>query len=500
MADQRDPIWIYSLGKVDAVPDRIELVGRMVGATFVPNEALLPSHEPAAAAPRPFPLSTNLLAQMSVRPFGVEERASATTARGRTTISCAAGSRPAGVVLANAGLRFPRAMTGTLEIEGVGENVAFAMVEAGRDAETTFPSRSAETKSAGARLAGAKLAAIPSAAWPGSGKAELVVVCPAEAAAVSISAIRIVPHPIRQSRGIGTWLWDLTPWLDRPELLVAAARTSGVRDLFLQLGVNDAGVVAPARVRNLMATLAAAGIAPHAVEGDPDMASAAGRANALRRAAVLRQFKRAGAPVRSFQYDIEPYLQQTYRSDPASGWREWAVTVQELSGVLGENVAVVVPFWMLDEPSGKTALRQVKSAVSSITVMAYRTDVEVVEQIAVGWLDWGSEMGIPIDIALESGPLPEEIHRIYNRSASGELVLDRSGRQVEAILLSTIVADSYAKPVYSFNHEFRVEPSRISFLGNRDAIDAALARLEGHLGAWATFGGMLVHDLITPGG
>ncbi|MDN5926213.1 MAG: hypothetical protein L0I29_03980 [Hyphomicrobiales bacterium] len=486
------PVWSYALGRLETAPESLVVVEIAKNGKFAPTEIIVP--EPAGGRPRsrPFPLETNLLDMLEPRIFGSEARAAVSRDGEALVVRCRAGERPAGVILAAPDFRFPSAMRGELVVEGHGLGpFGFTLTATGQDAP--------DSQSTG-RTTGV-LASVPSDIWPKSpSPRQLVMTCPQEAAEASITAIRLSPHGRDDPPKIGTWLWDMRLWLDRPERLVSATTQQKIGEIFLQLPIEDDSVVDSAKLRRLIDALSGAGVAVHAVEGDPDMASAAGRSNALDRAAALRTFQRASKGLRSFQYDIEPYPRPDYRADPAAAWREWATTINALSAVLGNKIAVVVPFWMLGDAAAEQALQSAGKSIAAIAVMAYRTDASLIEQIASDWLDWGADHAVPISIAVENGPLPAERHRTYVRAERGDLVLDRSGSSPVAQLVPGSVTGSLTKPTYSYSHEVAVELSRISFLGNRKAMEAATARLNRNLGAWPSFGGMLVHELIGPWG
>lgn len=491
-AQSSDVLWSYPADQLAGVPDHLVVTGTKEGGIFKPTGLSLPDPPQAMAHRRPFPFDANLLSFFQVVPFGTEKRVKVSTGGKGIALSCATGTKPAGLILKAAGFRYPRAMHASLMIEGQGPAVfSFAVVSEGEDAPSTAP----------VVAHGRQLAAIPAKAWASADTPkQLVVVCPHEGASVTLTGLRLVSEGGTAPGGPGTWLWDARPWLDRPDALVAELRHNGIRDLFLQMRIENGEIADEPRLVSLLTALSKAGIAVRAVEGDADMASATGRAHALERARVLREFKERTGVIRSFQYDIEPYLRPGFAADPVAGWQEWATTINALADTTGEKVSVVVPFWMLDAYGGERALQLALGAIADITVMAYRTDSNEVERIAGGWLDWGADNDLPTGIALENGPLSSEFVRTYRRSARGNFVLDRSKPQPVVRMLGIPVADSYTKPTYSFTQEMEIDPARISFLDDRRALSKVRERVRRNLAAWASFRGLMIHGLITPGG
>jgi hypothetical protein len=297
----------------------------------------------------------------------------------------------------------------------------------------------------------------------------------------------------------GTWVWQIAPWLNRPDELVSRAKSHGVNELFLQIRIEKGRVVERARVLSLIEKLSSAGITVHAVEGDPHMAALEGRGHALERAHVLRALgSAAGGALKSVQYDIEPYLLPQFDGDPARWWGEWAISVNKLAEVLGQRVSVAVPFWMLGLSGGEAALQKVKASSSAVVVMAYRTDAAELEEITGKWLDWGSGQGITIRIALENGPLPTEYLRTYTLAETGTLLVERSSGTDKVLLFDGIEQGSPTRVAYSLTRETELNPKRISFMNDRKKLTKIMERLRGNLTAWEAFGGLLVHEIMIP--
>ncbi len=488
-------LWSHPIARFEVPPRRVVVSGLREAGRFLPSSAFVPDVEDDLSAGRaPFPLETNLTTMLDFRVFGAEERATVSRDRDALIFRCVSGERPAGLVLSTRDLRYPRGLRGDLLVEGQSASkFTFALSAAGGDAaEVSWPKTP---------LARGILATISSGEWHEvDGGLELVVSCPLKAATATISGIRLIPDGRRTSAGIGTWLWDARPWLGDPRGLAAEAARHSIKDIFLQIRIVDGQVADAGGLKRLIDIVSAAGVAVHAVEGDAEMATPAGRLHALTRALAIRDFMDAGATLNSVQYDIEPYLRADHAADPDAGWNEWAVTINDLSDVFTGKVSIVVPFWMLDNPAGKLALRSVTGSISGVAVMAYRTDVAQVERIAEGWLAWGGERGVPVSIALENGPIPTEFQRTFVRAENGNLLVDRSKDVHAVVMLSGSVSDSYTKPAFSFSHEIEVDPLRISFLDDRSKLTATRGRLERTLSAWGSFDRLMVHGLITPGG
>lgn len=488
-----DTLWSREVQKFPTVPSRVVIAGTRKEGKFMPSYVVLPDSEEREPS-EVLPWLTNLLPLLSARPFGQEERATISRAAdGSLALECTAGAQPAGMLLAAPGFHYPRGFKGELVIDGLAHGgLSVALVDIGTDARSAVVARDGGLDDV--------LARIPSQAWEQGGAAkQLVVACSQKAAKVDVRGVRIVPSSDRQATGMGTWLWDVVPWLDQPERLVALARSRNVNDLFVQIRIENGRIVAREKLMTLLDRLTAAGISVHPVEGDPEMATPAGRVHALDRARILRTlYAEAGDTLKPAQYDIEPYILPQFDSDPARSWHEWAVSVEQLSQVLEHKVSVAVPFWMLSRAAGRDAIVRARGAISSVVVMAYRTDIAELEAIAGKWLDWGNRQGVTIQIALENGPLPIEYHRAYVLAENGEVRLERTAAVDRIVLLKDMVPSSSTRPVYSFTKETEVNPKRISFMNDRRNLNEVLRNLGRNLPAFASFGGVLVHEIMIP--
>jgi hypothetical protein len=86
---------LFPLAPNEDVERTILLHGRVRDGRFSISEHVLPSSREGTPGPGPMPLRANLLERMQARAFGVEERVNVDRERGRLTVECRAGTRPA---------------------------------------------------------------------------------------------------------------------------------------------------------------------------------------------------------------------------------------------------------------------------------------------------------------------------------------------------------------------------------------------------------------------
>ena len=476
-------IWSYPVA-APLTPDRIILEGEGHGEAFAPRAAT-PVQAGRPDRPGLVPIGQNILSDIEPQVFGREERIGLAKREGRILLECRAGDEVAGVILRTPGLYLPRGMNGVVVLKGSATNpLQLSIVEAGRDAPV------------GGQVLFHGQAELPLPATGG----EIVMVCPGGAATASIASLVIQPRPLGPDvLPRGTWIWEPDAWMDAPEKVAASARAAGLSEAALQFRVSRGSVEGAGAASDALSAMSARGLRLLAVEGDPAMVEEEGLRNAVARVEVLRRFNGTlpeAARLAGLELDIEPYMTAAYRANPPDTWRTWARAVAELSAAWGGPVSVVVPFWMLDQEGAEQALGSVRERLSSVVVMAYRTGAQELVAASEPLLAWGGEHRVPVRVAIETGPIAEEVHRTYVRAAFGDLVLRRSASGMRAELLSSPVAASEVEPVYAYSHQVTVEPARITF--GKDAARAARVEAEALpiLRSWPAFSGLRIHAAL----
>ncbi len=501
MADEGRPgdgpdasiLWRENVTPFAEAPARVVIEGVEEENGFEPRLArLIETPKPASSAPpRMLALDRNLLRQMNIRPFGEEERAASRKSGVQLELHCKAGQSPAGFVLSAPNSRLPRGLrlAAVAKISD-GKGFGLSLVPKGEDAPA-IPQAKLQT--------GKTRLPIPlqqSAAEPN--QPDVVITCPESAATATLQEFALVPQAETATSvaagHVGTWIWDIDPFLQDPDALLAFARNEQLSELYLQLPLPIESQSQMAALERLHDTLTAEGIAVIAVEGDPEMVLPSGRQNALSRLRALREIEQK-IPLTALQYDIEPYLLPALARDLPAAWAAWTETIRALSRAWDGPVGVVLPFWMLESKDGLKALDHAAASLAAVTVMAYRTDINEIVAISEPWLAWGGRSGVPIRIAVENGPLEQEIHKVYLRAKEGTLRLASDGNHASAELLTAPVPERSDAPVYRFSHEVRVDMARISFLNDTNKLTSARAHLKHLFPAWPAFAGLAIHDL-----
>ncbi|GJD93999.1 hypothetical protein [Methylobacterium iners] len=483
--------WTTRLDRSEPVTrDRIVVGGTGTGATFAPASARF---EPAPGPPgRPAPLmpGLGLIPQLAARTFGTEERAVLTRTDEAVTLACRAGTRPSGLILDPGERRMPDVADLRLHWAAAGDvGFAAAIVARGGSAES------------GTRIAGDFTATdVP-------GEAALraaplfVVTCPEVAGTITLNDLRLVGRAVAPPPARSAWAWRPSRWRDGPQLLLDEARAHRLERLFVTVEVAEDHVTEAAGLAAFVAAAHRAGIAVVAVEGDPGMALANGRAVALARLAALSAYQHAAAPearLDGLQYDIEPYLLPAFAAEPEAVFRGWAETLDALTAAKPPfPLDLVLPFWLADNPSAHLVMPAIARAAARLTVMAYRTNAAEVMRAAEPLLAWGAAASLPVQVALEAGPLGDETTRLYARAASGPLwIVPQAEGDALLVLLHQPRAAAGDARVYALERESVFAGARVSFLGDHARVEATAVELAAGLSAWQSFGGLAFHGLI----
>lgn len=465
----------------------IALAGAGRKEAFVPTAARLGSPKDGPPRPGLLPMGRGLLSHLSARPFGVEERVGIVRTDGAIVVSCREGSEPAGVVLDPVARRLPGNIRLRLRWEAR-DGAAFSI---GISPRHGTPSSLVPLSMSESIVLPADLRS-PDAPW-------FVITCPNEPGRLDLMDLRLVPEGVADGPvPKAAWAWKPALWRDHPDALLRRARDFGLTRLFVAVEIVGDELKDAAAFARFVARARAVGVEVAVAEGDPAMALEAGRAKALRRLRVLVDHQRhteASGQIAGVQYDIEPYLLPAYASDPQKVLQGWAETVEALGAVATAlELDVVLPFWLAeDELAAKHVLPKVGAWADRVTVMAYRTAEEEVQAAAEPLLAWAAELGLPIHVALEAGPVEEETTRVYGRAAEGDLwVLP----QKAGTLIVLLDRPRRGGPlVFAMSHENTVPPSRVSFLGDGERLRRVLETVSPVLRAWPSFAGFALHGV-----
>ena len=444
------------------------------------------------AAPERMPLRTNLLAAMKVRTYGVEERVQARLEDGRLAITCRAGARPAGVLLAGP-WTMPR-LRATLRAAYSGKGqFAWQVADAARAAREAALEMG--QTAATAQAASTQLPLPPQldrAGWQ-----HFVVACPSAGGTLALNSLRLEPEaPVAAPRS--TWIWDHSTWRERADALLDWAASERLHELFIVVTLEDGRVKDPQALAAFIRRAGRQGIQVSAVEGDPHMVLPTQRAATAARARAYAAYNAQAEPaarLAGVQFDIEPYLLPEHVLPAASLDKEYVATLAALREAADTlPLDFVLPFWWDDRTEILDGLARHADAV---TVMDYRTDPEQIVRFALPFLDWGAAKGKRVRIALEAGSLSPETQRRYRRAepgAAGDMLLFTVDGQQVLVLLRQPLAHPDARP-YRLSATRQIDGSATTFHRDKASLRALLPRLENDFGAWPGFAGIAVHEL-----
>lgn len=440
------------------------------------------SREAGVSVIQPLPLNENLLALGRLSLFGSEGRCRGSSgASASQTIQCSAGEAVAGAVM-TFDERLPRNAALNLSI-GSASSPGFKVQLVARGAEADHPVLLQPRTNL-------DVAAV-------NGPVQVVFVAPKGGGQLALSETKLVPVSLEQaSADVSAWAWDPGHWRQQGEQLITAAKSRGLKRLFVSLDIQGGKLLHAERLSRFNATASAAGIQIEAVEGDPNLVLPTGRAAALQRAKAIASFQKLaprGQRLAGVQYDIEPYTLAQWGGSGAASYRSWKETILLLARELGGPIDLVLPFWIANEEGGRDLLGEVAPHVRSVTIMSYRTDLALLSQIAEPLLAWGVDHRIPIRIGLEAGTIADETEQLFTASASGTLAV--TGGETPKVAL---LADDAAVPgaaMFKGRHLQHIPGGMISFQGDEERMRALAMRAAPLLAAWPSFAGFAFHGL-----
>jgi hypothetical protein len=450
-----------------------------------------PSTDPAPR-PRGTPAGAELLPFARVTTFGAEERADSRASSSGIAIGCRPGTSPAGVVIAvpepdPAGARL------ALRVKHRAQGVfAWGISDAGRAA------RGDPLMLGSIQGDGDAVLALPASLASSGGTYSFTVACPPDAAQLEIASFKLEqisgPAPRR-----AFWAWQPEAWLATPGQLLDRAERLRAGTIYVTVPVvpDSVAVRDPQALSEFVALASARGIAVWAVAGDPRAVLPAERPALAQLARAYATYNSAVAPasrLSGVQFDIEPYLNPGYQLD-VDGWlNAYLETIAELKRETPVPLEVAVPFWWADQKvRGVSLFDRLAPSVDSIAVMNYRTDPALIRRFAEPFLAWGARSGRRVRIALESGPIPDEIARHYRPAATGQLRLVPLDGRVVAVLTDGVAANP-AGLAFAYTHQTAAAGRAITFRGRTPALIGLLPELESAWSAWPSFAGIALHE------
>lgn len=482
--------WAQALPRAPRPGAPLILEGSGRGEAFRPGSARFaePARKPDGAPG--LPLGLNLLPRLAPRPFGIEERVSVARTGDALDLVCRAGTKPAGLILDTAEARLPTGPSYSIELEAEGApGFSIGLAIRGGTPDSVSP-------------LGAPTTLLPAPADPlARGKFWPVILCPPDGGHIVLRAFTLAPERAASKPAArSAWAWKPALWRDAPERLLDEAIRHRLDALFVAVEIEGDTLRDEAAFARFVAQARRRGVAVTVVEGDPMMVLEAGRRAAVARLqAIVSYQSRASAEARlaGVQYDIEPYVLPAFAADPQPILRGWAATVERLAAAAGPlPLDMVLPFWLVDDAEAAAlVLPAIRRAAASVTVMAYRTSPEAVQAAAEPFLTWGVAAGKPVRVALETGPVEDEVSRSYAAAERGPVLVAQTTAGALVLYLGEPLAGPDAQ-AFAMVRETVAPADRISFLGNNDAMASVSANLETELQSWPSFAGLAFHGLI----
>ena len=488
---------LLSPGLARALDSGFALTGRLVEQQFHVSD-VEPSVENTEVTA--VPVGVELSDKLNVHAFGIEGRATASHHNGRIALECTAGRRAAGMLLRMPFLGLPREIPLSVVLE-YREDGQFEMgLSDTRRTTQDNPLHLAKLNSAMAALH----VAVPDQGLAIDSVESFTITCPQRAAKFELTSLKIKPkigHPVVASRAL--WVWQPDKWMHSPEALLDKLAGAGVGILYVNVPIeaHEGKVLHAHELEKFVNAATQRGVRVWAVVGDPGAVIESEREIFARYPAAYARFNSTvpiTAQLAGIQFDIEPYLNAGYALDPAVWYEAYLETLRQLRQVSVLPIDVAVPFWWADQHTADGALMdRLASVVDSVTVMNYRTDPAQIKRFAQPFLEWGIRYQRTVRIALESGPIQDEVQRHYRPSLLGEVALIQLNSHFVLLEFDRELSLPKSLPAartFHFSNTTLVPGSATTFAGQHDALLKLLPELERLWSAWHSFAGTALHE------
>ncbi|WP_243896091.1 hypothetical protein [Paenibacillus sp. F411] len=257
---------------------------------------------------------------------------------------------------------------------------------------------------------------------PGSLAAVLLVV----AALLLWSLLQRSDH-VQQDKA--TWLWDAAGIAQKGDEIISFCAQEGVKVIFVQIQSE----VRKEDYRRFAAGAYAAGIAVHALDGQPEWAYEEHRGEVSHMLSWLAQYNAESQPEERFQgiqLDIEPYVLKRWERERDQVVLEWAGNMEAWAAdaaASGIPLSVAVPFWLDDIPAlddTDNFCLWLQQRTAAIAVMSYRDQGEQMYELARQELEQGEQLGTSVWIGMELADTDEGDHLTFHDQTLSQMELE----------------------------------------------------------------------------
>ena len=486
LAQVRAALWLSE--PLPGQTDSLVIDGISKKDEFLPRAIYTFKPDPLSRA-MALPVELPLIDMLEAKPYGLEERVTIDRVDRSIVITCSAGSKPAGLILNPRSHRLPNGAKLEISWETAGDGGFFAGVSSPGAAPQTLVALAVDGKVSLELPSEEKTLATP---W-------FVISCPKVPSSLALLDVRLTSKLGPGKRLLrGAWAWKPVFWQNQSESLLMQGKALGLSQLFVAVDIKEGAILERDKFADFVTRARAQGLGITVVEGDPAMALSSGRAIALDRLKVLNAYQtqtEVEGRIVGVQYDIEPYLLPEFARAPEHLLSAWASTIVALASTTSLDLDIVVPFWIPFLESSASLILPSLELASRITVMAYRTEGSAIQAIAEPFLAWGTSVGVPVQIALESGPLDDESKQIYEPAKAGELwLVPRDGGAIAFLLNAPQSGGSYH--IYALSRNTGTPANQISFLGDSHRLDSVVPGLLKAFQSWPSFSGLTHHGLF----
>jgi len=476
---------------------KISLQGLISEGTLKISE-IIPEKE-STSSPIFFPLliDQNILQEFSFRAFGAESRATVQRNKESITLRCEKGSQTAGMLFQKKNARLPLVKELSLKLSYDANNIFQVGVADQRRYEKGNPINIGSVKNSQKFIN----LSIPREKLHHKTTAHWSLLCPKEKSQLTLTQFTLHSlHEPKVASEKSMWFWKTSDWQKTPEKILSILQKYNADDVFITVDLDEKKkeIKEDVKLAHFIALAQQSGIGVWVVEGDPHVILPKATERFVKRAEIFAKFNNMQMETQQLagiQYDIEPYLLAGYSLEPEQWAKAYVNTIRVLKQAAQMPLEIVIPFWWQSQAiDGQPMLSQLSGYVSSVNIMNYRTTDEMINRFAQPLLDWGLRNQTKLNIALEAGPIADEIQWRYQKATAGELWHVKIGEQ-NVLILGNKKKSNPNGNAYQFLFERTVSGSNVTFEHNKDKLINMLPKLEKQWSHWSSFNGISLHGL-----
>lgn len=227
-----------------------------------------------------------------------------------------------------------------------------------------------------------------------------------------------------------TWIWNSSLIAKEADQILSFAKQNRINLIFLQVNPKqDIG-----EYRAFIGQANRAGIAVHALDGDPSWARPENKHKMTELVEWVRSYNEQAAPsekITGIHLDMEPYNQPAWNTDQRQGIiDEWLTAMDDFSefgkSLKGVELGADLPFWLDQVPvhpaqTATTMNRWMLEKLDYVTIMAYRNQALSqggIVDVVKNEMETADRLNKKVIVGIETNPTGDSYTTFYKSNLS----------------------------------------------------------------------------------